>query len=126
MYSREYPREQSRGAVKAFEDAYAKEEFLRRSANAGSDSSGCISTAEANAKSIENRTENSDYSYESKDISACSEKDTAKHKGGLADLFKGADSGDLILLLLIVFFLFDSDRENDLIIPVLLAVLLLF
>lgn len=116
MYSREYPGEQSRGAVKAFEDAYAKEEFLRRSANVSAKDTVSVSNA------VE--TDTDICQQENKGI--CTQKDTAKHKGGLADLFKGADSGDLILLLLIVFFLFDSDRENDLLIPVLLAVLLLF
>lgn len=116
MYSREYPREQSRGAVKAFEDAYAKEEFMRRSSGVPA----------KDATNIANTVETGARSFESKEISTGTENDTAKRKGGLADLFKGADGGDLILLLLIVFFLFDSDRENDLIIPVLLAVLLLF
>ncbi len=125
MYSREYPREQSRGAVKAFEDAYAKEEFLRRSASTPAETAGS-NIPEQNARRAIEHIETSACSYENKDISICTEKDTAKRKGGLADLFKGADSGDLMLLLLIVFFLFDSDRENDLIIPVLLAVLLLF
>lgn len=43
----------------------------------------------------------------------------------LQKLFGISDGGDILLLLLIVFFLTDGDSENDKLIPLLLAVLLL-
>lgn len=42
----------------------------------------------------------------------------------LKKLFGFSDGGDLLLFLLIVFFLTDNDSENDKLIPILLAVLL--
>ena len=120
MYSRNY-NSGSGGAVKAFEDAYAREEFLRRSAASG-EKQGVAPSAQQNE------------SYEKNELREHKEpmsvvpqnNDTAKRSKGLAGLFSGYDSGDMILLLLIVFFLFDSDTESDSVIPVLLTVLLLF
>lgn len=114
MYSREYTKND--GTVKAFEDAYAKEEFLRRtgiSENAPQNhNQGCAE----NYLTIE-QTDNATIPTNNY---------AAKRTRGLAGLFSEKDSGDILLLLLIVFFLLDSDKENDFIIPVLLAVLLLF
>lgn len=127
MYSRDYPTSQSSGAVKAFEDAYAKEEFLRRSADMAENSVGCTAVSKESPHFV-------DRTKEETQISECarngkciySEKDTAKHKNGLAGIFGNLDTGDIILVLLILFFLLDSDKENDSIIPIILAALLLF
>ena len=127
MYSRDYPTSQSSGAVKAFEDAYAKEEFLRRSADMAENSPGCTATSEESphfADSIKQDPHVSECARNGKCI--YSEKDTAKHKNGLAGIFGNLDTGDIILVLLILFFLLDSDKENDSIIPIILAALLLF
>lgn len=121
MYSRNY-NSGSSGAVKAFEDAYAKEEFLRRNA-ASQNTSGCVQPVQ---KPV-NTEQDKDFSEQGSAGAVISQNnDTAKRGKGLAGLFSGYDSGDMILLLLIVFFLFDSDTENDSVIPILLTVLLLF
>ena len=49
-----------------------------------------------------------------------------KSECGLSKIFGDADTGDILLLFLILFFLMDSDKENDSLIPIILAVLLLF
>ena len=114
MYSREYSK--STGAVNAFEDAYAKEEFLRRT--------GAVTNAPQN--NLPSKEENSFATVQSEEIAVPTNNYAAKRTHGLAGLFSEMDSGDILLLLLIIFFLFDSDTENDIIIPILLGVLLLF
>lgn len=127
MYSRDYPANKSSGAVKAFEDAYAKEEFIRRASDMAEKSPGCTAISKESphfTESTRDETELPECSKNGKCI--YSEKDTAKHKNGLAGILGNVDSGDIILILLILFFLFDSDKENDSVIPIILAVLLLF
>ncbi len=107
MYARDYG--DTPGSVKAFEEAFAKEEFLKRAANVhGADScTGYDRTARREGPPV--RTENSDA--------------VPKRRGGLPDFFGQADNGDKLLLLLMVFFLLDGDTENDALVPLLLAVL---
>lgn len=113
MYAREYPSSES-ATVKAFEDAYAKEAFLRRSA--GTDNvNKCVNYDNCSEVCTQNSDSTHNISSESK-----------KTPSGLSRLFGNTDGGDLLILLLAVFFLFDNDKENDKIIPVLLAILLLF
>ncbi|MCR5353345.1 MAG: hypothetical protein K6D98_03480 [Clostridiales bacterium] len=107
MYSRNYNANASDGTVRAFENAFAKEEFLKKCA------SGRIS-----GEDDENLPENSvDRTVLSSESGVVKCKNTG--------IF-GSDNGDLLLLLLIVFFFVDGEKENDSLIPVLLALLLLF
>ena len=106
MYSRNYNANASDGTVRAFENAFAKEEFLKKCA---SNVSG-----EENENLPEESAERNGSALES-----CGGK--RKNTG----IF-GSDNGDLLLLLLIVFFFVDGEKENDSLIPVLLALLLLF
>lgn len=138
MYAREYPQNKS-GAVRAFEDAYAKEEFLRRSAeNPSAQSCTGKITPDTRLRSEETNfpahSENEAFSREidrhraespcaSDEMGKPSEKSTGK-ECPLKKLFGFSDGGDLLLFLLIVFFLTDNDSENDKLIPILLAVLL--
>jgi len=115
MYSGTYP-EKSSGAVKAFEDAYAKEEFLRRSAD------GAIQNT-CTGKPSPDRTDGVGELRRNDGFAPL--KDDDERKNARKGIFGDIDTGDLILILLIVFFLLDGDSENDKIIPVLLAVILL-
>ncbi|MGN1121447.1 MAG: hypothetical protein ACI4RV_03695 [Eubacteriales bacterium] len=148
MYAREYPQHKS-GAVRAFEDAYAKEEFLRRSANQG-EHGGCTGKSPQDtarevpceplsqpekAERDNMRDRKQDCMQDCmqnciKEESVCPAKENRpavpEKECGLKKLFGGTDNGDLLLILLIFFFLSDSDKENDMLIPVLLAILLLF
>ncbi len=117
MYSGTYP-EKSSGAVKAFEDAFAREEFLRRSAG-GAEQNTCTGKT---ARPAEEKEEDRKICLNAE--KAVSDADSGRKKG-LSALFGGIDTGDLILILLIVFFLLDGDSENDKAVPILLAVLLL-
>lgn len=118
MYSRDQTR--STGAVKAFEDAFAKEDFLRRTGTQNNSNTPARKTDD-----ICEKTQRSEQTL-------CNEQSnypnnyTAKHRGGLAGLFSDKDSGDILLALLVIFFLLDSDKENDSLIPILLAILLFF
>lgn len=112
MYAREYPSESA--TVKAFEDAYAKEAFLRRSAGAD------------NMNKCVNYDNSRDMCEQSSDSGQNISSESKKTPLSLSRLFGNTDGGDLLILLLAVFFLFDNDKENDKIIPVLLAILLLF
>ncbi len=108
MYSRNYANT-SDGTVRAFENAYAKEEFLKKCA------SGKINeVSDDNANGCENQNNQ---------IESIREGNVQKCRS--AGLF-GGDAGDLLILLLIIFFFFDGDKENDILIPVLLALILLF
>lgn len=138
MYAREYP-QASGGAVRAFEDAYAKEEFLRRSAELAEYPS-CTgrkpqeSTFAQGETPEQNETSDSPAAPPSEtDAREAFSKTSAapavkkeSGSGGIKKFLDGMDTGDLLLILLIVFFLSDSDTENDTMIPILLAVLLLF
>ena len=129
MYAREYPASRS-GTVRAFEDAYKKEDILRRNA-ASAGHPTCTGRAVTQTEPTEEeRTEAlSERRCAVPDKEERPEEcETAeKEKScGLKKLFGGMEGGDLLLLLLIVFFLFDSDKENDSLIPLLLGVLLLF
>ena len=135
MYAREFPQNKS-GTVRAFEDAYAKEEFLRRSA--GQAESRTCTGKPVGEKPAEGTC------APGGSVSVCAPKPEdcrapeEMPRGGqtpcakppskecpLQKLFGISDGGDILLLLLIVFFLTDGDSENDKLIPLLLAVLLL-
>ncbi len=127
MYAREYPQNKS-GTVRAFEDAFAKEEFLRRSAeNATSGCTGKVLPSERPNGSACGQSAPpviSDCAPETAPPCDSDEKKPIKKECPLQKLFGFSDGGDVLLLLLIVFFLTDSDSENDRLIPILLAVLL--
>ena len=135
MYAREFPQNKS-GTVRAFEDAYAKEEFLRRSA--GQAESRTCTGKPVGEKPAEGTC------APGGSISVCAPKPEdcrapeemprgdqtpcakpPSKECPLQKLFGISDGGDILLLLLIVFFLTDGDSENDKLIPLLLAVLLL-
>lgn len=135
MYAREFPQNKS-GTVRAFEDAYAKEEFLRRSA--GQAESRTCTGKPVGEKPAEGTC------APSGSVSVCAPKPEdcrapeemprgdqtpcakpPSKECPLQKLFGISDGGDILLLLLIVFFLTDGDSENDKLIPLLLAVLLL-
>ncbi len=115
MYSSSYKARS--GTVAAFEDAYAKEEFLRRTANS-ENVNGC--TPSSKPVSVDSNSESKQI-CESKTPSA-----PCKPKKGVSGFLGGADGGDILLILLILFFLMDKDQENDGLIPILLGLLLLF
>ncbi len=135
MYAREFPQNKS-GTVRAFEDAYAKEEFLRRSA-------GQAESRTCTGKPVgEKPAEGTCAPGGSVSVCAPKPEDCRAPEGmprgdqtpcakppskecPLQKLFGISDGGDILLLLLIVFFLTDGDSENDKLIPLLLAVLLL-
>ncbi len=127
MYAREYPQNKS-GTVRAFEDAFAKEEFLRRSAeNATSGCTGKVLPSERpNGSACEQSMPPVPPERVPEAAPPCDsdEKKPSKKECPLQKLFGFSDGGDVLLLLLIVFFLTDSDSENDRLIPILLAVLL--
>lgn len=106
MYSRSYKQPPS-GAVKAFEDAYAKEAFLKKTAESGDGSHGCVPKENPKPSLPEN-----------------GEKPFVEPRK-TPSLF-GGDNGDMLILLLILLFLADGDRENDAVIPILLGILLFF
>lgn len=135
MYAREFPQNKS-GTVRAFEDAYAKEEFLRRSA--GQAESRTCTGKPVGEKPAEGTC------APGGSVSVCAPKPEdcrapeemprgdqtpcakpPSKECPLQKLFVISDGGDILLLLLIVFFLTDGDSENDKLIPLLLAVLLL-
>ena len=160
MYARDY-RQNKSGAVRAFEDAYAKECFLKQTAssamhqtctgrespyeNAENNAARSAGSAHTDARSGGGRNENftgysSDAGHERQaefNGQACDNEHGApsrdaglperkKSECGLSKIFGDADTGDILLLFLILFFLMDSDKENDSLIPIILAVLLLF
>lgn len=115
MYSSSYKARS--GTVAAFEDAYAKEEFLRRTAGT-ENVSGCTPAS---------RPVSVDADSQSPQI--CENKKPSvpfKPKKEVSGFFGGLDGGDILLVLLILFFLMDKDNENDSLIPILLGLLLLF
>ena len=135
MYAREFPQNKS-GTVRAFEDAYAKEEFLRRSA--GQAESRTCTGKPVGEKPAEGTC------APGGSVSVCAPKPEdcrapeemprgdqtpcakpPSKECPLQKLFGISDGGDILLLLLLVFFLTDGDSENDNLIPLLLAVLLL-
>ena len=135
MYAREFPQNKS-GTVRAFEDAYAKEEFLRRSA--GQAESRTCTGKPVGEKPAEGTC------APGGSVSVCAPKPEdcrapeemprgdqtpcakpPSKECPLQKLFGISDGGDILLLLLIVFFLTDGDSENDKLIPLLLAALLL-
>ena len=135
MYAREFPQNKS-GTVRAFEDAYAKEEFLRRSA--GQAESRTCTGKPVGEKPAEGTC------APGGSVSVCAPKPEdcrapeemprgdqtpcakpPSKECPLQKLFGISGGGDILLLLLIVFFLTDGDSENDKLIPLLLAVLLL-
>ena len=121
MYTRSY-RQSDSGAVRAFEEAYAKEDFLRRSSSVSGQSKVC------GGEVLTERTADDGVIVTSE--CGCLEKTPPgahpKSKSSFSGIFGDADGGDIILLLLIILFLFDRDSENDVLIPLLLAVLLAF
>ena len=135
MYAREFPQNKS-GTVRAFEDAYAKEEFLRRSA-------GQAESLTCTGKPVGEKPAEGTCAPGGS-VSVCAPKPEdcrapeemprgdqtpcakpPSKECPLQKLFGISDGGDILLLLLIVFFLTDGDSENDKLIPLLLAVLLL-
>lgn len=135
MYAREFPQNKS-GTVRAFEDAYAKEEFLRRSA-------GQAERRTCTGKPVGEKPAEGTCAPGGS-VSVCAPKPEdcrapeemprgdqtpcakpPSKECPLQKLFGISDGGDILLLLLIVFFLTDGDSENDKLIPLLLAVLLL-
>lgn len=135
MYAREFPQNKS-GTVRAFEDAYAKEEFLRRSA-------GQAESRTCTGKPVGEKLAEGTCAPGGS-VSVCAPKPEdcrapeemprgdqtpcakpPSKECPLQKLFGISDGGDILLLLLIVFFLTDGDNENDKLIPLLLAVLLL-
>lgn len=123
MYSSSYKHRSA--TLNAFEDAYAKEQFLKRSAS-GKAVSGCTPYSEAALSCVREEKPKEELC---KEIVTCNEKPPSvpvKPKKGVSGLLSGMDGGDILLILLIVFFLSDKDDENDTLIPVLLSLLLLF
>ena len=115
MYSSSYKARS--GTVAAFEDAYAKEEFLRRTAST-ENVSGCTPAS----RSVPTNTD-------LKETQICENKTPSapfKPKKEVSGFFGEMDGGDILLILLILFFLMDKDNENDSLIPILLGLLLLF
>ena len=123
MYSSSYKHRPA--TLSAFEDAYAKEQFLKRSAS-GKAINGCTPYSEAALASVK---EDKPEAESCREIVSCDEKPPSVHgkpKKGVSGLLSGMDGGDILLILLIIFFLSDKDDENDTLIPVLLSLLLLF
>lgn len=114
------------GTERAFEAAYARESYLRRSA------------AEAPPVGMPPDKPQKPPVPEAPTVlpiqheSALSEKPpslpAAPPKEGRSTLERlfGSDKSDALLLLLILFFLTDGDTENDAVIPLLLVILFLF
>lgn len=113
------------GTERAFEAAYAKENYLRRTA------------AEAPPVGVSPPVPPPSSPPESKAAlptereNALTEKTSLPvelPKGGRSafDRLFGSDKSDALLLLLILFFLTDGDTENDAVIPLLLVILILF
>lgn len=115
MYSSSY--KARAGTLKAFEDAYAREDFLRRSSSVGN-VKGCTPSSEHGEKNDKER--------EMKCIEVNKSPSLRGKPKESSGLFSGMDGGDILLILLILFFLTDNDSENDGLIPVLLALILLF
>lgn len=113
MYSRQYKSPPS-GAVKAFEDAYAKEEFLRRTATSGEGTHVCAPPVQ-NSEPIPSSSESA---------AECGKEKADMPKKTFLPF--GGDSGDILLILLILLFLSDSDSENDKLVPIILGILLFF
>lgn len=125
MYSSSYKHRPA--TLSAFEDAYAKEAFLKRSASSDN-KLGCTPYSENVCRKTEKCRENEEPSEKCTEIVSCDEKTPSvpcKPKG-ISGLLSGMDGGDILLVLLILFFLSDKDSENDGLIPVLLSLLLLF
>ena len=128
MYSSSYKHRSA--TVSAFEDAYAKEAFLKRSAS-HDNRYGCTPYSENVCKKSEGCNERENETESQK---LCPSKAESKEKSPLlpykpnenSGLLSGMDGGDILLVLLIVFFLIDHDTENDMLIPLLLALVLLF
>ena len=126
MYAREFPQNKS-GTVRAFEDAYAKEEFLRRSAGQPVGEKPAEGTC-APGGSVSVCAPKPEDCRAPEEMPRGDQTPCAKPPSKecpLQKLFGISDGGDILLLLLIVFFLTDGDSENDKLIPLLLAVLLL-
>ena len=126
MYSSSYKHRPA--TLSAFEDAYAKEAFLKRSASSGN-TSGCTPYSEKVCHKTENCREDEALRTQSTEIITPYEKTPSEcrnPKKGNSGLFSGMDGGDILLVLLIIFFLSDKDSENDGLIPILLASLLIF
>lgn len=116
MYSSSY--KANSGTLKAFEDAYAREDFLRRSSSSGN-TRGCTPFSEH----VDNTVRK--HEVENCDVEKKEPSFPCKPKGS-SSLLSGMDGGDILLILLILFFLTDKDSENDSLIPILLALILLF
>lgn len=126
MYSSSYKHRP--GTLTAFEDAYAKEEFLRRSASSGN-TSGCTPYSENVCHQTENCHEKEKKQPQSAQMIPSHEKSPSEcrnPKREASGLLSGMDGGDILLILLILFFLSDKDSENDSLIPILLGILLIF
>lgn len=135
MYAREFPQNKS-GTVRAFEDAYAKEEFLRRSAGQAESRTctgkpvgekpaegTCAPGGSVSVCAPKPEDRRAPEEMPRGDQTPCAKPPSKECP--LQKLFGISDGGDILLLLLIVFFLTDGDSENDKLIPLLLAVLLL-
>lgn len=135
MYAREFPQNKS-GTVRAFEDAYAKEEFLRRSAGQAESRTctgkpvgekpaegTCVPGGSVSVCAPKPEDCRAPEEMPRGDQTPCAKPPSKECP--LQKLFGISDGGDILLLLLIVFFLTDGDSENDKLIPLLLAVLLL-
>lgn len=112
MYSSSYNKRS--GTVAAFENAYAKEQFMK-SKEGGFGCTPCKESLSAAEKS--------------RDLpQVCQEKPPTlpdSPKKGNSGLLSGMDGGDILIILLIIFFLSDRDEENDILIPILLSLLLI-
>ncbi len=120
MYARDYNTQKS-GAVRAFEDAYAKEDFLRRAAENPPNHS-CTGVQDSGERAMLRLTPQ-DQEPPGTDALTVSEAPKTVEKA--KKLPFGLEKGDMLLVFLILFFLSDGDKENDSLVPILLAVLLL-
>ena len=128
MYSSSYKHRPA--TVSAFEDAYAKEAFLKRSASSDN-RYGCTPYSEKVCKKTQDCNEKENERETQK---LCQSKAEHKEKSPFlpckpnenSGLLSGMDGGDILLVLLIIFFLVDSDNEHDILIPILLSLVLLF
>ena len=126
MYSSSYKHRS--GTLNAFEDAYAKEDFLRRSALSGGNG-GCTPYSEkktVNDRKDDNICETDNAGNLTVSCNENTPSECRNPKKGNSGLLFGMDGGDILLVLLILFFLSDKDSENDGLIPILLAILLIF
>lgn len=121
MYSSPY---KSSGTVGAFEEEYKKQEQIRRAAERGS--VGCAPMPISENSGMDTQDVPTDGQLSSAIAQEKKPSQPCKPKNDNSGLLFGLDGGDILLILLMIFFLTDKDSENDKIIPLILGILLLF